>query len=140
MLTEAILLEQNRRLREENEELRETVRLLREAAEDREPLPSELPYLTTKEEQLFRSLRRHAGYVSRETIYADLYGHDESVDIHIIQVFVSHLRRKLVGTSFRVETTWGRGYSLVNSSLIEVNGTLKHGAGTNVSGRETLAA
>ncbi len=45
MLSEAMLLEQNKRLREENEELRETVRQMRESASAPVSLPDGLPHV-----------------------------------------------------------------------------------------------
>jgi DNA-binding response OmpR family regulator len=114
MLTEALLLEQNRRLREENEELRETVRQLRERLP--EPLPADVPYLSAKEEAVFRALFDRRVTVSRDVIYADLYGVDCEVLPHIVDVFISHLRRKLRGTRYVIGTVHARGWRLVTAS------------------------
>jgi DNA-binding response OmpR family regulator len=110
MLTEALLLEQNKRLREENEELRETVRQLRERLP--EQLPADVPYLSAKEESVFRALLTRRVTVSRDVIYADLYGLDCEVLPHIVDVFISHLRRKLAGTRYSIETVHSRGWRL----------------------------
>jgi len=110
MLTEAILLEQNRRLREENEELREALR--QATARAPAPLPPDVPYLSAKEEAVFRALLQRGVTVSRETIYSDLYGHDSEVLPHIVDVFISHLRRKLARTRYNVETVHARGWRL----------------------------
>jgi DNA-binding winged helix-turn-helix (wHTH) protein len=125
MFSEAMLLEQNKRLREENEELRETVRQLR-SSDGEEPLPPGLPYLTKKEEIVIRGLLRRRGTVSREQLYTDLYGHNGEVEIHIIDVFVSHIRGKLEqGSAIAIETVWGRGYRIVNHQLTQVNEQLR---------------
>lgn len=111
MLTEAMLLEQNKRLREENEELRETVRQLRENASAPVSLPSGLPHVTVAEETVLRALLRRRGHVvTREAIYLALYGGEERVDIKIVDVRVCKLRRKLARTDIEICTSWGRGY------------------------------
>lgn len=109
MLSETLLLAQNKRLREENEELRETIRQLRE--DDRpDPLPPGLPHLTRTEEAVLRVLLESHGVVSRERVYALIYEGGEDRSLGIIGVWVMKLRRKLVGSGIEIKTEWGRGF------------------------------
>lgn len=110
MLTEALLLEQNKRLREENDELQETVRQLREQlAGETEPLPEGLPHLTRREAAALRAIMRR-GAITRSALYAAIYGTDADIDEKLIDVWVCKLRRKLSGTGIRIATDWGRGF------------------------------
>lgn len=111
MIGEAILLEQNRRLREENDELRETVRQLRENAVERAtaPLPEGIGRVTPLEERALRALLARPDLATKEFIYRALYPSDDHVQLKIVDVMVCHLRRKLPPTIV-IETVWGRGY------------------------------
>lgn len=72
--------------------------------------------LRTQEFDLLLTLAEHRGLVlSREQILQkawgfDFYGQTRTVDVHI-----AHLRRKLEGSSIRIETVTGVGYKLVVS-------------------------
>lgn len=111
MLTMQVLEAQNKRLREENDELREMVRQLQEKG--LEPLPADVPYLSGREEVVFRALLGSPGVVTREAIYTRIYGHDSDVQDHIIDVFISHLRTKLAGSRYDIRTVWARGWRML---------------------------
>jgi two-component system alkaline phosphatase synthesis response regulator PhoP len=73
--------------------------------------------LRTQEFDLLLAFAEHRGLVlSREQILQrawgfDFYGQTRTVDVH-----VAHLRKKLEGSSVRIETVTGVGYKLVVSS------------------------
>lgn len=73
--------------------------------------------LRTQEFDLLLTLAEHHGFVlSREQILQkawgfDFYGQTRTVDVH-----VAHLRRKIEGSSVKIETVTGVGYKLVPSS------------------------
>lgn len=113
MLTDPILIEQNRQLRAERDELREEVRQLRKQLFADDPLPACLPHLTPNEESALRVLLRRRGLVTKEAIYNALYGHRDGPDEKLVDVWVHKLRRKLEGTGYEIITSWGRGYELV---------------------------
>jgi DNA-binding response OmpR family regulator len=139
MLTEAILLEQNKRLREENDELRETLRQMTTDRAQLAPLPDGLPYFTPFEERIFRGLLEARSVASKEWLYDALYPAGEIRERQIVMVMVSRLRKKLAGTGFQIETVWGRGYKLARAA--EVNKTLTGLVQAGVStDAETLAA
>lgn len=55
--------------------------------------------------------------VSRELLMSRLYKTDaDEPEIKIIDVFVCKLRKGLVGTKYRIDTLWGKGYKLVRES------------------------
>jgi len=72
--------------------------------------------LRTQEFDLLLTLAEHRGLVlSREQILQkawgfDFYGQTRTVDVH-----VAHLRRKIEGSSVKIETITGVGYKLVTS-------------------------
>lgn len=111
MLTESIMLAQNKRLREENDELHEIIRQMK-GNEEPAPLPDGLPYLTPSLETVFRCLLSRPGGASRHLIYETLYQHDEDRTMQVVQVFVCKLRRLLVGTEYQIVTIRGRGWRL----------------------------
>lgn len=110
MITEEILMRQNKALREENEELRETVRQLQAVASEAASLPPGVPHLTRREECVLRYLLRRHSVASRDDIYFAMYGGQGEVDIKIVDVMVHKLRRKLAQTDITIVTDWGRGY------------------------------
>jgi len=73
--------------------------------------------LRAQEFDLLLTLAEHRGLVlSREQILQkawgfDFYGQTRTVDVH-----VAHLRRKIEGSSVKIETVTGVGYKLVTSS------------------------
>ncbi len=79
-------------------------------------LPDSTLDLRTQEFDLLLTLAEHRGLVlSREQILQkawgfDFYGQTRTVDVH-----VAHLRKKLDGSSVRIETVTGVGYKLVVS-------------------------
>ncbi|AJD83149.1 CzcR-like response regulator [Paracoccus phage vB_PmaS-R3] len=84
---------------------------------DVSPLMTELG-LTHREARLFLILQRSAGQMcSKETLLTRLYHDqiDDAPDVKIIDVFVCKTRKKLIGSSWRIDTIWGEGYRLVNT-------------------------
>lgn len=116
MLTDPIL-EQNKRLRARVAELEETVLQLQQEAEWRGDLPEGLPYLTRLEERVLRALLSRRGVASRDDILDCVYGvENDTVDPKIIDVILSHLRKKLVGMNIKICTQWGRGWYIERAS------------------------
>ena len=80
-------------------------------------LASQTLDLRTQEFDLLLTLAEHRGLVlSREQLLQkawgfDFYGQTRTVDVH-----VAHLRRKLEGSTVKIETVTGVGYKLVASS------------------------
>lgn len=99
------------------EELTETVRQLRNA-EPLPMLPPEFPYLTYREEALVRGFMKHLGKVlTLKDLYRAVYANDEA-DLFNVRVYTMRLRRKLVGTSYGIETVYGRGYKMVQARVV----------------------
>ena len=79
-------------------------------------LPDSALDLRTQEFDLLLTLAEHRGLVlSREQILQkawgfDFYGQTRTVDVHI-----AHLRKKMEGSSVKIETVTGVGYKLVES-------------------------
>jgi len=79
-------------------------------------LPDSTLDLRTQEFDLLLTLAEHRGFVlSREQILQkawgfDFYGQTRTVDVH-----VAHLRKKMEGSSVKIETVTGVGYKLVAS-------------------------
>ena len=79
-------------------------------------LPDSALELRTQEFDLLLTLAEHRGLVlSREQILQkawgfDFYGQTRTVDVHI-----AHLRKKMEGSSVKIETVTGVGYKLVKS-------------------------
>lgn len=115
MLTEAILLEQNKRLRGRVEELEETIRQMKdEARPEKVALPPGLPRLSRLEEKVYSAVwSRRGRLVPKATIYDELYGDDDDINPKIIDVCLYHIRRKLRGTDApSIVTVWGKGYAI----------------------------
>ncbi len=113
MFNEAMLLEQNKRLRARVDELEETVRQFAEERKEVTTLPPGLPHLTKLEERAFMALWSRRGIVDKITIYADMYGDNSEVDMKIVDVMICHLRRKFTApTHPKILTHWSRGYSI----------------------------
>ncbi len=67
--------------------------------------------LTNREFWVLEALVRHKGQVlSREKLEAALYGWGEEIDSNAIEVYVHHLRRKLLPSL--IKTVRGQGYQL----------------------------
>ena len=120
---------ENIALRAEVEVLRETVRQFIEAGKAIERLPAGTPNLTPQEETVFRALLRSDGVVSRERLYTALYGGASDAYERIIDVILSHLRKKLGPVGYKLETSWGRGWKLIRPGDQQVNGELMPGMG-----------
>lgn len=72
-------------------------------------------YLTKKEFMLLEYFIRHQDrYSSTETILEDLWGNDKDVDITVVWVFISNLRKKLesICSKIIIEVARGRGYRI----------------------------
>ena len=78
--------------------------------------------LTAKEYSILELLRvRQGTIVTKEMLLSYLYGGMHEPDLKIIDVFVCHLRKKLAqptGSKYYIETIWGRGYKLRDSSPV----------------------
>jgi DNA-binding response OmpR family regulator len=113
MINEAMLLEQNKRLRERNEELEEEVRLLREREAAASVLPAGLPHLTKLQEKALTALWCRRGVVDKVTIYGAMYGDESEVGLKIVDVIVHQLRQKLTEPHHpKILTSWGRGFEI----------------------------
>jgi two-component system cell cycle response regulator CtrA len=87
-------------------------------------IPAVLQSCFTKYEALlFGAMLEANGPKTQEyllsVVYAERYGLDEP-DIKIIDVFVCKLRKKLAPHGIKIETCWGRGYSLPLESKLVV--------------------
>ena len=73
--------------------------------------------LSTTEFDLLLQLVMHAGQIqSRESLYRQLYRRDYDGTDRLLDVRVSHLRKKLgddVESAPRIKTIWGKGYMLI---------------------------
>jgi two-component system OmpR family response regulator len=73
--------------------------------------------LSSSEFDLLVQLAAHAGVVqSRETLFRHLYGREYDGFDRMLDIRISHLRKKLgddADTSERIKTVWGRGYLFV---------------------------
>lgn len=72
--------------------------------------------LTSAEFDLLAYLAEHAGEIqSRATLYRHLYGREYDGADRVLDVRISHLRKKLGETdsSERIKTIWGQGYLFV---------------------------
>lgn len=113
MGTEASLIEQIRRLREENDELKETIRQLRCGDY---PLPDWLPRFTPYEESVFRPLLS-GRIVSRERLLHQIYDGDEPNEEHTVDTLLSRVRRKIAPVGLRIKNKWGAGWYLDDASM-----------------------
>ena len=77
-------------------------------------------YLTDKEYQMLELLSLRKGTtITKEMFLSHLYGGMDEPEIKIIDVFICKMRKKLAGASNGknyIETVWGRGYVLRESS------------------------
>ena len=115
-INEALLQEQNRKLREEVEDLQETVRQLR-ASMAGDDLPDWLPHLTPGERRVIAALRpgRLVGYEQLvELVWPGREEPDTARDI--LKVWVCRLRQKLFPLGIRINTLWGQGYQITPAS------------------------
>lgn len=70
--------------------------------------------LRPKEFDLLRTLAEHRGLVlSRQQLLDQVWGYDFYGETRTVDVHIAHLRRKLAGSSVRIETVIGVGYRLV---------------------------
>lgn len=70
-------------------------------------------HLTGKEFKILEllSLRKNVT-ITKDMILNHLYGGMDEPELKIIDVFICKLRKKLKGSDARLDTVWGRGYSL----------------------------
>jgi two-component system cell cycle response regulator CtrA len=67
--------------------------------------------LTRKEFELMELLTIRGDIVSREQVFAYLYGGENIPDVKILDVFICKIRGKLRRSGLElIETVWGRGY------------------------------
>lgn len=77
------------------------------------PMPLEM---TTLEFKLFLYLIRHKDHVlSREKLIQDVWGDNLNVSDRTIDTHMSHLRKRLQGTTLTVQSVYGAGYRLSNT-------------------------
>jgi DNA-binding response OmpR family regulator len=76
--------------------------------------------MSSNEFDLLAHLAQHAGEVlTRETLYRHLYRREYDGADRMLDIRISHLRKKLgddAGTSERIKTIWGQGYLFVKSA------------------------
>lgn len=74
--------------------------------------------LQPKQTIIFDLLRAKMGkFVRRDTLMDALYWNAKEPPIsNIISVYISHIRKKLRGSGYDIESWWGRGYRLVSAS------------------------
>ena len=82
---------------------------------------NELPVdLSTTEFDLLLQLVMHAGQIqSRDSLYRQLYRRDYDGADRLLDVRISHLRKKLgdnIDSAPRIKTVWGKGYMLIPSA------------------------
>jgi two-component system, cell cycle response regulator CtrA len=111
-------------IEEENDELHEQVRLLEEAAHGVEMLPPELK-LTAKEERVVNALLAR-DVMTKEAIMTALYSDrpNDVPEIKIVDVFVCKIRSKIKKHGLKIDTHWGRGYSMPPDSKAELRGMI----------------
>lgn len=114
MLNEAVLLEQNKRLREENEELKEALRQTREIETRDVAFPDWVPRLTPLEGAVL-ALLCHRDIVTASTVTAVIHDGDAKSQ-NLLGVIVHRLRRKLSPHGIEIRNLWGRGYRLTDAS------------------------
>jgi two-component system cell cycle response regulator CtrA len=109
---------------EENEELRERVRILEEMLNGKESLPPELR-LTASEERVVSALLSR-DVMTKEAISMALYSDrpDVAPELKIVDVFVCKIRAKIESHGLKIETHWGRGYSMPAESKQELRGMI----------------
>jgi two-component system cell cycle response regulator CtrA len=80
-------------------------------------------YLTGKEYQMLELLALRKGTtLSKEVFLNNLYGGMDEPELKIIDVFICKVRKKLANASGGkdyIETVWGRGYMLRESTGVE---------------------
>lgn len=101
-----------RDLRRENVELRHKLdSLLAEIERRDEPLPCDF---TTSEEIIARVLRsRSPRVVSREALHTALYAfrsEGEEPHLQVVDVLLSHVRKRLKAAGIAISNEWGRGW------------------------------
>lgn len=103
------------------EGLRERIRYLEDALK---PVEFCLPvgiYFTTCERTLAtRLLLRPNIVVTKDQLYRALYLDRDEVELKIVDVFICKLRKKLKALDIKIDTTWGRGYSLNPESYVKL--------------------
>jgi two-component system cell cycle response regulator CtrA len=100
-------------LEEENELLRERIAYLERANGRELLLPLELG-LTKHEGRVVAMLYQRAEVCSKEQLMHGCYAdrHDDEPEIKIIDVFICKARKKIAPFGLKIETIWGRGYSM----------------------------
>lgn len=101
-------------LNAENARLRDRIAWLEDAMMAVKPLPREWR-LTAQEARVFGVLANRE-VATKEAVMVGLYSDrpDEDVAIKIVDVYVCKLRKKLTPFGIKIETIWGRGYSLAS--------------------------
>lgn len=100
------------RLEAENDTLRERNKQLEAELGMRGDLVVPLEWgLTAKEEAVMRALIERE-IASKEYILGFVYNGRDEAEPKIVDVFVHHIRKKIGPFGVKIETVWGRGYTL----------------------------
>lgn len=114
MLTETVLLEQNKRLREENEELHEKLRQF-VAADVREiQFPDWVPRMTPLENSVL-VLLCNRDFVTAAAMQNTIHDGDVK-SANLLSVIVCRLRKKLKPHGVEIRNLWGKGYRMTDAS------------------------
>lgn len=74
--------------------------------------------LTPREAEVIAVLiEDQPGPVSTERLTAKIYGSGEWPTADPLSVFIAHLRRKLRGTGYSIQTVWGFGWRLLGEHI-----------------------
>ena len=69
--------------------------------------------LAPREHTLLEFMLRHGGdLVSRRDLLREVFGYDFEPGTNLVEVHISHLRRKIAGSGVEIETVRGFGYRL----------------------------
>jgi DNA-binding response OmpR family regulator len=74
--------------------------------------------LTPQEAEVFTVLLKAApGTARTRALHSGLWGLSDVPDsyAHLVKVRIHHLRKRLVGTGFKIKTVWGSGYQLIDT-------------------------
>lgn len=70
-------------------------------------------HLGATETKILTILSRRVGCFTKQALYSLLYGaRPNGPDVKILDVFISKLRKHLIGTGIEIQTIWARGYQL----------------------------
>lgn len=118
---------ENGRLRRRIEDLEHEVRMLKQLARvpdewALQDVPSSVCFTPSERAILHRLHGSYGATVAKLGLLEAIEGSDhvafDTVGVKIIDVFVCKIRRKLIGSPWRIKTKWGIGYFLVRDRAI----------------------